>query len=188
MFDDASLIYLFRNVHNIQQQTCGFTGDVEYPNLMEAPQPVIDHTSKPPFGARGSLSADSMSSVQVATQDGVSGGHSRVFSSSSDRTNSIVRPSVDRGSKAAALQTYEERCQTAYELLHAKGPGNKSQELEESRLKAQKEWEILRISKEKEAEEERTKLLQDREEELLLSISKLEENHQAQVNSLFFLA
>jgi hypothetical protein len=154
---------------------------------MEAPQPVIDRTSKPTFDARGSLSAGSKNSVRVAIQDSVNEGHSRVFSSSSDRT-SIVRPSVDRESKSAALQTYEERSQAVAELLHAKTLAGKLQELEESKLKAQKEWEILRISKEKEAEEERTKLLQSREEELLLSISKLEESQQAQVNrnSFFF--
>ncbi|XP_021934283.1 ubiquitin carboxyl-terminal hydrolase 8 isoform X2 [Zootermopsis nevadensis] len=154
--------------------------DVEYPNLMDASQPVIDRASKPPSCASGSLTADSMNSVQVVTQDSVSEVHSKVFSSSSDRTSSIVRPSVDRGSKAAALQTYKERSEAVTELLRAKGLAIKSQVMEESKLEADKEWEVLRISKEKEAEEERTKLLQNREEELLLSISKLEENLQAE--------
>jgi hypothetical protein len=156
---------------------------VEYPPLVEAPQPVIDRKSKPPFG--GSFSAGNMSSIQVATQDSVSEGCPTVIATFSDKTNSILRPGVDRGSKAAALQTYEERSRAVTELLHAKDKlANKSKELEESRLKAQQEWEILRISKEKEAEEERTKLLQNREEELLLNIRKLELEQQCKVIKL----
>lgn len=159
---------------------------MEYPNFLES-QPAIDRTSKPQFGGKGSLLADDVNIVQVATPDSVSEGHPRVTSFSSDRTMGTVKPGVDRESKAVALQTYEERSREISELLYAE-KAKRAQKLEESELKAQREREILRISKEKEAEEERVLLLQNREEELLLSITKLEEKQQDQVNSSSYLS
>lgn len=160
---------------------------MEYPNFLESPQPTIDRTSKPQFDGKGSLLADDVNTLQVATSDSVSEGHPKVTSFSSDRTKGIVKPGVNRGSKAAALQTYEERSREISDLLRAE-EAKKAQKLEESELKAQSEREILRISKEKEAEEERVRLLQNREEELLLNIAKLEEKQQDQVNSSSYLS
>lgn len=157
---------------------------MEYPNFLESPQPAIDRTSKPQFGGKGSLLEDNINTIQVAIPDSVSEGQSRVTSFSSDRTKDIVKPGVDRGSKAAALQTYEERSREISEPLLSEIE-KRAQKLEESELKAEREREILRISKEKEAEEERVRLLQNREEELLLSIAKLEEKQQDQVNSIY---
>jgi hypothetical protein len=69
-------------------------------------------------------------------------------------------------------------------LLHARELQNKSQEHEESKkVKEQGEQEIFRISKEKEADEERVRLLQDREEELIMTNTKLEERFQVEVNN-----
>jgi hypothetical protein len=133
------------------------------------------------------MSADDVNIVQVATQDSVSEGHPRVTSSSSDRTNGIVKPGVDRGSKAAALQTYAERSREINELLYAE-KAKRTQKLEESEVNAQSEREKLRASKEHEADEERVHLLQGREEELLLNIAKLNEKQQDQVNSSSYLS
>lgn len=156
---------------------------------MESAEPVVDRTSKPHFVRKGSLLADNVSTMRLTPLDNVSEGHQRVISSSTDRTKSSVRPGVDRGAKAVALQTYEERSQEVTKLLLARELENKSQEPEDSnKVKAQNEQEILRISKEKEAEEERVRLLQDREEELLLDITKLEERQQIEVNNSSYLS
>jgi hypothetical protein len=168
-------------------QTFGFTGGVEYPSLMESAEPVIDRTSKPHLVRKGSMLADSVSTMRSATLHSVSEGHQRVISSSTDRTNSSARPGVNRGAKAVALQTYEERSREATRLLLARGL-DKLQEPEDSNIvKAQNGQELLRITKEKEADEERVRLLQDREEELLLNYTKLEETRRIEVNSSSYL-
>jgi hypothetical protein len=173
-----SMIYFQNFLY--KQKINGITGKVEYPNLLESPQPAIDRTSKPHFGAQGSFLTDNTNMMQVATSDSVSESHPRVISYSSDRTKGTVRPGVNRGTKPTALQTYEERSRGISERLHA---DREKKAQEESQLKAEKEREILRISKEKEAEEERVQLLQAREQELLLNITNLEEKQKAQVNS-----
>jgi len=151
---------------------------------VEPAEPVIDRTSKPYFVRQGSLLADSVSSMQGAALDIVTESHQRVISSSADRMNSIVRPGVNRGAKAAAVQTYEERSREATKLLHARELENKSQEHQDSNeVKAQEDLEKLRITKENEADEERLQLLQEREEELLQDITILEEKCQIEVNN-----
>jgi hypothetical protein len=178
----------FQNFHLIQQVS-GFTGGVEYPSLVESAEPVIDRTSKPYFVRQGSLLADNASSMRVAALDSVTESHQRVISSSTDRMNSSVRPGVNRGTKAAAVQTYEERSREATKLLLARDLENKPKEPEDSnKVQTQKDQEILRISKEKEADEERVRLLQDREEELVLNLTKMEEMHQIEVNNSSFLS
>jgi hypothetical protein len=175
--------HVFKNFHYLQQ-TSGFTEGVEYPSLVESAEPVVDRTSKPHFVRKGSLLADNVSTMRVATLDSVSEGHQRVISSSTDRTNSNVRPGVNRAAKASALQTYEERSGEATKLLLARGLEHKSQEPEDSnKVKTQKEQELLRITKEKEAEE-----LQDINEELLLNVTKVEERQQIEVNNSSYLS
>jgi hypothetical protein len=150
---------------------------------MEFVQPVVDRTSKPTSSGKGSLLAESTNTIQAAVPGSVSEGHPGLIRSSSNKVNSIIRPGVDRRSKAVALQTYEDRSRVVAKLLHGQEKlASESQKLEESKLDAQKECELLRISKEKEADEERVQLLQKREEELLLSITKLEDKQRAQVN------
>jgi hypothetical protein len=128
--------------------------------------------------------ADNVSSMRAAALDSVTESHQRVISSSADRMNSNVRPDVNRGAKAAAMQTYDERCREAGKLLFAQRLENKSQEHEDSnKVKAQEVQEIMRITKEKEAEEERVRLLQEREEELIQNNMKLEERFQVEVNN-----
>jgi len=162
---------------------------VEYPSLVEPAEPVIDRTSKPYFVRQGSLLADSVSSMQDAALDNVTESQQRVISSSADRMNSDVRPGVNRGAKAAAVQTYEERSREATKLLQVRELENKSQEHQDSnKVKAQEDPEILRITKEKEADEERVQLLQDREEELIQDITKLEERCRIEVNNLSSLS
>lgn len=157
---------------------------MEYPSLVESAEPVIDRTSKPYFVRQGSLLADSVSSIQATALDNVTESQQRVISSSADRMDSNVRPGVNRGAKAAAVQTYEERCREVTKLLHAMELENKLQEYQDSnKVKAQEDQEILRIIKEKEADEERVRLLQDREEELIQNITKLEEKRQIEVNN-----
>lgn len=157
---------------------------MEYPSLVEPAEPVIDRTSKPYFGRQGSLLADSVSSMRGAALDNVTESQQRVISSSADRMNGNVRPGVNRGAKAAAVQTYEERSREATKLLQVRELENKSQEHEDSnKVKAQEDPEILRITKEKEADEERVQLLQDREEELIQDITKLEERCRIEVNN-----
>jgi hypothetical protein len=163
------MIYFQNSLY--KHRTYGITDNVEYPNLLESPQPAVDRTSKPQFGEEGSFLTDNTNVMQVATPDSVS---------ESLPTKGTAGPGVNRGTKTAALQTYEERSRTTSERLHAER-AKKAQE--ESQLKAQKEREIQRIIKEKEAEEERVQLLQTREEELLLNITNLEEKQKAQVNS-----
>lgn len=125
-----------------------------------------------------------MSSMRAAALDNVTESHQRVNSSSTDRMNSSVRPGVNRVAKAAALQTYEERSREATKFLHARELENKSREHQDSnKVKSQGDWEILRITKEKEADEERIQLLQDREEELVQDNMKLEERRQIEVNN-----
>jgi hypothetical protein len=122
--------------------------------------------------------------MQAVSLDNVTDCHQRVISSSTDRMNSNVRPGVNRGAKAAAMQTYEERSREAAKLLLARELENKSQQHEDSnKVKAPDDQEILRITKEKEAAEERVRLLQDREEELVQTIVKLEERRQIEVNN-----
>ena len=162
-----------------------FLDDIQYPNFIDPPilvsQPIVDRASKPQVG-KGSLSSDNLSTLKNQTPPFVnSGGDSKIIPASSERTNSTERPGVDRSSKAIAMQTYEERSRVASELLNAK---KRLKDLElESQSETNREWEIMRLSKEKEAEEERVQLLQDREEELLRDISKLEEKHRNKVNS-----
>lgn len=175
--------HCFQNFHHIQQASV-FTGHVEYPSLVEPPEPVVDRTSKPYFVRQGSLLADSVSSMLGAALDSVTESHQRVISSTADRMNSNVRPGVNRGAKAAAVQTYEERSREATKLLHARELENKSQEQQDSnKVKAQEDPEIFRITKEKEAEEERLRLLQEREEELIQDITELEKKCQIEVNN-----
>jgi hypothetical protein len=131
--------------------------------------------------------ADNVSSMRAAALDSVTESHQKVISSSADRMNSNIRPGVNRGAKAAAMQTYEERSREAEKLLLARRLENKSQEHEDSnKVKAQEVQEIMRITKEKEAEEERVRLLQDREEELIQNNMKLEERFQIEVNNSSF--
>ena len=157
---------------------------MEYPSLVDSAEPVIDRTSKPNFVRQGSMLADNVSSMRAAAPDNVTESRQRVSSSSADRMNSNVRPGVNRGAKAAAMQTYEERSREAEKFLLARRLENKSQEHEDSnKIKAQEVQEIMRITKEKEAEEERVRLLQDREEELIRNNMKLEERFQIEVNN-----
>ncbi|XP_069679100.1 ubiquitin carboxyl-terminal hydrolase 8 isoform X2 [Periplaneta americana] len=157
--------------------------DVEYPNILETanlvPLPLVDRSSKPHAIRRGSASADKMNIGRMIPVDSVSGGQPRVTGSSSDRTGNVAKPVVDRGSKAAVLQMYEERSRLLSEMLNAKE--NKSQELEAVKVKAEKDWEILRMNKEKEADEEIVRLLQEKEEKLLREISQLKERQQTEV-------
>jgi ubiquitin carboxyl-terminal hydrolase 8 len=161
---------------------------VEYPSLVEPAEPVIDRTSKPYFDRQGSLLADSVNSMQGAAQDSLTESHQRAISSSADRMNSNVRPGVNRGAKAAAVQTYEERSREATKLLHGRELENKSQENQDSnKVKAQEDPEVLRITKEKEADEERVRLLQDIEEELIQDITKLEEKFRIEAEEKLLL-
>ncbi|CAG2061774.1 unnamed protein product [Timema podura] len=84
-------------------------------------------------------------------------------------------PVVDRASKGTAVQTYEERARAMRTLLtEQEETAEKSLKVAADRLRAEKEWEMLRIDKERQAEDEMRASLQEREQDLLQEIGKLE--------------
>ncbi|XP_067012393.2 ubiquitin carboxyl-terminal hydrolase 8 [Anabrus simplex] len=153
--------------------------DIQYPTLIEqAPKPAtvtpaVDRKAKPIMEPSSSslptvrLSSKSSSSETSSTSVTVG---NRSKTPSSDSTSTSI-PSVDRAAKKAAIQTYEERAQYMRKLLSI---ADSSLELEEKRLKAEEEWESLRVRREREAEEEMRFELQEREAQLLDSIQRLE--------------
>nr|CAD7263962.1 unnamed protein product [Timema shepardi] len=84
-------------------------------------------------------------------------------------------PMVDRASKGTAVQTYEERARAMRTLLtEQEETAEKSLKVAADRLRAEKEWEMLRVDKERQAEDEMRASLQEREQDLLQEINKLE--------------
>nr|CAD7446140.1 unnamed protein product [Timema bartmani] len=84
-------------------------------------------------------------------------------------------PVVDRASKGTAVQTYDERARAMRTLLtEQEETAEKSLKVAADRLRAEKEWEMLRIDKERQAEDEMRASLQEREQDLLQEIGKLE--------------
>ncbi|PSN37265.1 hypothetical protein C0J52_17324 [Blattella germanica] len=152
--------------------------DVTYPNLIDdlVLQPSVNRALKPQSGSGTGLPLSNMNSGRVSNPIG--GVSLKVAATTSNRLNNVEIPGVDRSSKAYAMQTYEERSNIAKELLRSK---QKMAELEdETKLNFNKEWEIKRLNKEMEAEEERVQYLQSREEELLQNIHELEEKQRDQ--------
>nr|CAD7401672.1 unnamed protein product [Timema cristinae] len=93
-------------------------------------------------------------------------------------------PVVDRASKGTAVQTYEERARAMRTLLtEQEETAEKSLKVAADRLRAEKEWEMLRIDKERQAEDEMRASLQEREQDLLQEINKLEKKQREVVRN-----
>ncbi|GAB0096117.1 Ubiquitin carboxyl-terminal hydrolase [Sergentomyia squamirostris] len=90
--------------------------------------------------------------------------------------DSSAYPRVDRGSKAAAIVTYEQKERFMQDLLQEQESiTEKVLDMEKRRLTAEKDWEELnQIQQEKAAVEEQKQALQAKEQELLYSMLQLE--------------